>query len=94
MEEPEKVEEEDVPEPTREEVLASKTEEELDELEDDDEFADDRFMAEYRRKRMAELASKMAKDRFGDVSFQLIPATHTSTYTCCLAWLGLAWLSC
>ncbi|CAD7697310.1 unnamed protein product [Ostreobium quekettii] len=44
-----------------------KDEAELSDLEDDEEFMDDRFMAEYRKKRMEELRRLSARPRFGSV---------------------------
>ncbi|KAJ3117929.1 Phosducin-like protein 3 [Phlyctochytrium bullatum] len=45
-------------------TLEDRTLDELDELEDDE---DDRVLEEYRRKRMAELASIAAREKFGEV---------------------------
>lgn len=49
------------------EWMRSKTADELEELADDPDLDDDRFLEEYRKKRMAELASKARKARFGSV---------------------------
>lgn len=47
------------------EWIKEKSEEELEEM--DDEFDDDRFLEEYRRKRLAELKDARTKPRFGSV---------------------------
>uniref|UniRef100_A0A0D6QUG6 Phosducin domain-containing protein n=1 Tax=Araucaria cunninghamii TaxID=56994 RepID=A0A0D6QUG6_ARACU len=49
------------------EWLENKTEDELDELEDDPDLDDARFLEEYRKKRLAELKGKASKPRFGSV---------------------------
>ncbi|CAK9869873.1 unnamed protein product [Sphagnum jensenii] len=47
--------------------LDNKTEEELEELADDPDLDDDRFLEEYRKKRVAELREVARKARFGSV---------------------------
>ncbi|KAM7509248.1 hypothetical protein LguiA_019701 [Lonicera macranthoides] len=47
--------------------INGKTEEELEDLEDDDNFDDDRFLQEYRKKRLAEMREAVKVARFGSV---------------------------
>ncbi|BBN14633.1 hypothetical protein MPTK1_6g13120 [Marchantia polymorpha subsp. ruderalis] len=49
------------------EWMSTKTVEELEDLADDPDLDDDRFMEEYRKKRMQELTEKTRKARFGSV---------------------------
>lgn len=72
--EPEKAEEVEVevdPETVRAARLDAAAADELDEFED--EFVDDRFYEMYREKRLAELRSKAASARFGEVCHRGVP---------------------
>ena len=55
------------PERVREAIAANATTKELDELEEDDEFADDAFLAKYRDQRISELQEKNRRKVHGDV---------------------------
>ena len=47
--------------------LEGKSLKELDELDEDDEYADDHFLEAYREKRMAALRAARATDKYGEV---------------------------
>ena len=55
------------PERVREEVASHATVKQLDELEEDDEFADDAFLAKYRQQRISELQEKNRQKVHGEV---------------------------
>ena len=55
------------PERVREEIASHATVKQLDELEEDDEFADDAFLAKYRAQRICELQEKNRRKVHGEV---------------------------
>ena len=55
------------PEKVREEVAANATTKELDELEEDDDFCDDAFLAKYREQRISEMRDKQKMKKHGEV---------------------------
>jgi len=55
------------PERVRDEVASHATVKQLDELEEDDEFADDAFLAKYRQQRISELQEKNRQKVHGEV---------------------------
>ena len=55
------------PEKVREEVAANATTKELDELEEDDDFCDDAFLAKYREQRISEMRDKQRAKVHGEV---------------------------
>ena len=55
------------PERVREAIAANASTKELDELEEDDEFADDAFLAKYRQQRISELQEKNRQKVHGEV---------------------------
>ena len=55
------------PERVREEIASHATVKQLDELEEDDEFADDAFLAKYRQQRISELQEKNRQKVHGEV---------------------------
>ena len=55
------------PERVREEIASHATVKQLDELEEDDEFADDAFLAKYREQRISELKDKQKAKVHGEV---------------------------
>ena len=55
------------PEKVREEIAANASTKELDELEDDDAFCDDAFLAKYREQRISELKDKQKAKVHGEV---------------------------
>ena len=52
---------------TLEETLEGATLEDLDELDEEDEFSDSRLLDEYRQRRLAELKTAQVQNRFGDL---------------------------
>ncbi|XP_011628560.1 phosducin-like protein 3 isoform X2 [Amborella trichopoda] len=60
-------EEDDGLKPKNRDWIDSKTQEELEDLEDDRDLDDDRFLEEYRKKRLAEMMESARKPRFGSV---------------------------
>ena len=55
------------PEKVREEIAANASTKELDELEEDDDFCDDAFLAKYREQRISELRDKQKMKKHGEV---------------------------
>ena len=55
------------PERVREEIASHTVQKQLDELEEDDEFADDAFLAKYRQQRISELQEKNRQKVHGEV---------------------------
>jgi hypothetical protein len=55
------------PERVREEIAANATAQQLDELEEDDDFCDDAFLAKYREQRISELKHKQKSKVHGEV---------------------------
>ena len=55
------------PERVREEIAANASTKELDELEEDDDFCDDAFLAKYREQRISEMRDKQKMKKHGEV---------------------------
>lgn len=67
LEDDTKAEEESEDEADAVDPLEYATKEEIDELDEEDEFADSRFLDEYRKKRIDEMKALAAKEKFGSV---------------------------